>query len=1092
MKHLLRRAVLLCGSGVVCCMLTAGSSLAQTARTDSVGPARVLDQFDGITGWGTFPSDGVRLELQSTHGVTGRAMTMAYDFQGRAGYAIARKALAIGTPAGNWAISFRARGAMRPNTLEFKLVDRSGDNVWWYTIPEYRASSDWSTVVIRQRQVSFAWGPIGGGPPRDIANVEIVVTAGQGGRGSLSIDDLVFTPLPADVPASNALTVIASSNSAMAQDAGAITDADSSTVWQTVRSGEITIDFGGVRVYGGLVIDWAPGQHASRVIVDTSNAGATNTGARPREAGRLVGIRGGRSYLPIPDGSSRYLHLRIIDDANPRTGNPRIMAIRGISVRPLTFAATPTALMQSIGREAPRGHYPRSFRDEQTYWAVVGVSGGRSEALLSEDGQLEIAKRGPTLEPFLSIRGASGTSTLVDWSRATTVQSLHDGVRPIPSVEWRTGDITLRVTAFAAGTSAQSSSYARYRVINRGTARMAGTFWLALRPLQVNPPWQFLNTPGGAASVDSLSWNGSTLQVSGRFSARPVHVRPLTTGARVGVSTLDAGEAISWITRGEVPPINRVADPRSLASAVMAWSVNIAPGDSTDIVVTTPLDGSGDPARLAAGSARATRAAAARRLAQVAATWARDQDAVTMHLPASAPALGQAIKANLAWILINRDGPGIQPGSRSYERSWIRDGSLTAEALLRLGRATEARQFADWYAPFQYPNGKVPCCVDSRGADPVDEHDSHGELVHLAHEVWRYTGDRAFADRMWPHVRLAAQHLDSLRRTHLTPQYNTPALLPYRGLLPPSISHEGYSAKPMHSFWDDGFALVGFREAAAMAAALGHSSDARRIAGWRDAFGADLHASLRNTMTLHKIGYLPGSVELGDFDATSTTTLLTPGGELSRLPRAAVDSTFSRYFRAARARASADTSWNDYTPYEWRTVGSLLRLGRKAEALELVTQFMGDRRPAAWQQWAEVVWRDPRAPKFLGDMPHTWVGSDFIRSALDLFAYEREADSALVVGAGVAAEWVVPGDSVMVRGLRTPWGPLGYTMSRMGNVVTLRLDAGLRMPPGGLVIHTPLSQRITRARADGADVAVQDDGTVRLRRPARVLVLTHQ
>ena len=34
-------------------------------------------------------------------------------------------------------------------------------------------------------------------------------------------------------------------------------------------------------------------------------------------------------------------------------------------------------------------------------------------------------------------------------------------------------------------------------------------------------------------------------------------------------------------------------------------------------------------------------------------------------------------------------------------------------------------------------------------------------------------------------------------------------------------------------------------------------------------------------------------------------------------------------------------------------------------------------------------------------MSHGWVASDCIRSALDLFAYERESDSALVQAAGL-------------------------------------------------------------------------------------------
>jgi hypothetical protein len=67
-------------------------------------------------------------------------------------------------------------------------------------------------------------------------------------------------------------------------------------------------------------------------------------------------------------------------------------------------------------------------------------------------------------------------------------------------------------------------------------------------------------------------------------------------------------------------------------------------------------------------------------------------------------------------------------------------------------------------------------------------------------------------------------------------------------------------------------------------------------------------------------------------------------------------------------------------------VGSFVRLGWRDRAQDLTRWFMADRRPAAWNQWAEVVGRDARQPRFVGDMPHGWVASDFIRAALDLFA----------------------------------------------------------------------------------------------------------
>ena len=212
------------------------------------------------------------------------------------------------------------------------------------------------------------------------------------------------------------------------------------------------------------------------------------------------------------------------------------------------------------------------------------------------------------------------------------------------------------------------------------------------------------------------------------------------------------------------------------------------------------------------------------------------------------------------------------------------------------------------------------------------------------------------------------------------------------GLLPASISHEGYSAKPMHSYWDDFWGLRGYRDAAMLAQAMGERGDAAKLATQRDQFQRELLASLRLTANKHRIGYLAGAAELGDFDPTSTTIALSPGGLQERLPQDLLHGTFERYWHESVARRDGKREWNDYTPYELRNVAALVRLGWRERAHEVLDFFMNDRRPAAWNQWAEVVGRVAREPRFLGDMPHGWISSDYIRSALDLFAYERETD----------------------------------------------------------------------------------------------------
>jgi hypothetical protein len=292
----------------------------------------------------------------------------------------------------------------------------------------------------------------------------------------------------------------------------------------------------------------------------------------------------------------------------------------------------------------------------------------------------------------------------------------------------------------------------------------------------------------------------------------------------------------------------------------------------------------------------------------------------------------------------------------------------------------------------------------------------------------------------------------------------------FRGLMPASISHEGYSAKPMHSYWDDFWALAGYKSAVDIADALGKRDDAKRLAQSRDEFRGDLHDSVRRSVASHGIDYLPGCAELGDFDATSTTIALWPAGEQASLPQNLLHNTFEQYWQRFVARRES-TTWKDYTPYEWRTVGTFVRLGWRDRAQQAIDFFMHDRRPAEWNQWAEVVGRDARESRFVGDMPHGWVASDFIRSALDLFAYERESDRSLVIAAGIPADWI-DGEGIAIERLRTPYGNLSYTLKRDGETLRLDVSAGdMKLPKGGLVFAPPNGEEI-RIRSLPANVKV--------------------
>jgi hypothetical protein len=277
-------------------------------------------------------------------------------------------------------------------------------------------------------------------------------------------------------------------------------------------------------------------------------------------------------------------------------------------------------------------------------------------------------------------------------------------------------------------------------------------------------------------------------------------------------------------------------------------------------------------------------------------------------------------------------------------------------------------------------------------------------------------------------------------------------------------------------------------DAADAARWLGQMDDARQIVALRDAMRRDLHASIALVIAKRGIDYIPGSAEHGDFDPTSTAIAFDPCGEAWRLPRAALEGTFERYWAELETRLGGKPP-DAYTAYEVRNVSALLQLGWKERALALLGWLVTDQRTPPWRQWPEVSTGDPRTPRFLGDLPHGWVASSFVRTVRRLLAYEREQDGALVLCAGVPEAWVREAPGVRLRGLPTHFGPLDFSLQADG---ADRLNArfGDRChPPGGFVLESPFERPLRELRVDGTPHEPSHPRRVQLAAAPRTLVL---
>jgi hypothetical protein len=1042
-------------------------AIAPPAR--AAAPPLVLDDGGNASAWTAIASPSATAAIEAGDG----RFALDFDLGRGRNHAIARRALSVDLPA-DYMFVFEVASDAEPNTIEIKFV--SGENVWWRRLADVDLAHAWGagkTVRVSKPRIAFAWGPAGGGMPSHLDSIEIAVVAGKGGKGKVWIDEIRLEPREPGA-GSNPATVSVSSNSA---DAALLVDGDAATVW---RSGEgdatVTLDFHEAIEQGGLVLEHSDPGFSEVYVVE-----ASLDNSKWEEVRRIAHGNGGTDHLFLPEVWSRYLRVRF--ELPPR----RHAALAEIRVQPFEYSATVNGFFAAVAQLAPPGTFPRYFSGEQSYWTVVGAPGDNDEALVNEEGSVEVAAGAFTIEPFVWKDG------LRTWKDASTTVSLEDGELPIPTVVRRDGDLTLSITAFASGEAGASTLRMRYRLETTAPSARVRLF-LAIRPFQVLPPWQMLNRTGGATPIHQIDRLGSAVAIDDRT------IVTVTGSSRFGAATFEEGDITEYLRRGELPATTSAKDAFGYASAALAWDVVLKAGLPGEVWIAVPWTRkSSTDGRDLAGL-----------LASVRDDWRGRVARVPIELPGIAGDWAASLRSNLAYVLVNRDGDAIQPGSRTYERSWIRDGAMTSAALLELGLDEEVKGFLRWFAVHIGEDGYVPCCVDARGADPVPENDSYGEFIWAVAETWRFTRDQAFVEEMWPKVRAAAAHMSRLRSSRMTPDFEKGERRAYFGLLPESISHEGYSARPVHSYWDQAFALRGFADASMLAGVAGDAGAASRLAAERDSFARSLTESIRLTMQAHRLDFVPASVELGDFDPTSTAVSFLLGTQ-GVYPNDALLRSFDKYVGDLQSRGGAETPGVGYTAYELRNATALVLLGRKQQAIDMLAALVADQRPAAWNQWPEISWLRRTEPRFLGDVPHSWIGSTFVHAVRTLLVAEQGGEAivkegpggtaSLLVGAGIPLAWLGGDAAVRARSLPTWFGPLSVEIRAVAGdpakrrIATVLVEDGAPVegarsfmsPDGGILVAAPFGAEVETATVNGEAATLEGGGVRVTRLPATVV-----
>ncbi|MFH1367608.1 MAG: discoidin domain-containing protein [Elusimicrobiota bacterium] len=707
-------------------------------------------------------------------------------------------------------------------------------------------------------------------------------------------------------------------------------------------------------------------------------------------------------------------------------------------------ASNPKEFYQMTANMYSPGYFPLWLNDKQDYWTVVGTEDSFNESLLSSKGLIGSYTNGFSVIPFLYLN-----NELVNFTDADISLALEDNYLPIPSVTWKCKGVEYSEKLFGYGGKDNASTYIICTLKNLSSKAAAGKYILSVRPIEVNPPWMH----GGMTVISAINSkeNGNKIEINSNKGIIALS-KPDTFGAKA----FKDEDLLFGLIKGELSGKESVSDPAGSASAALSYEFSLAAGEEKEYLFILPLDGNINSAKIP------SREEFMRDYAQAKALWQKRLNMIEINIPE--PGIMDVLRSNIAYILIHRDGAALQPGSRSYERSWIRDGAFIQAALLRATEPEFAKQYLEWLAGTQTPDGEIPCILDSKTGKLVDyaknwrEYDASGEYVWAIYDYYSFTKDKEFLKKIFPTVEKALKFIEKLRAEMSDVRY---AGTPMFGILPKNQSHEGYLDNPQQSLFDDFLSLKAWKEAQPLAKIAGRAELIPWMLKEEDDFRNCLLKDISIVQNQKNIRYIPASIGLAEFDAIGMSIMLFPTFEYRYLDMDNITYMLNRYYQDEFYKRLTAKGPVEFSPYEIRGAQSFFMLGEKEKGLNLVRYVFKGLRPKEWNHWSEVIPRDPTAPVYLGDMPHSWIGSIYINVIRCMFVYEDDYDRQLVMGSGIDEKWL-EGNGISVKNLPTYYGKLSYSMKKEGGVIKVAFTGKLENPVNGFVLRNPANNKDIR------------------------------
>ena len=826
-------------------------------------------------------------------------------------------------------------------------------------------------------------------------------------------------------------------------------DGKDNTMWQAGKVGaySLKVDLRKEKPFSGIRIDWG-NNYATEFSLSISH-----DGKKWEKTNEIKDGTGKFDILACKLDTIRFMRL---DFKSSKNNLP--IQIREIRLRGPKEVLSPLVSYQIAAEKSKPGLYPDQLRRRQVYWTIIGMPENRKVSLFDEYGNVEPKAKGSSIMPYIFT-----DNKLISAFNVKISQQMADGYLPVPSVIWKWAGLKLEIDAVASGDYGKSMTFVRYKIINTTNKQQKGKLFLAIRPVQINPIWQY----GGLSPIHSIQFKKETGGQTININGEDLYIS-LSHADAFGAMPFNNGDIARELIKGKLPDEQNINHGGEYISGALEYEYDIKPGGFKTVVIAMPLHNIKSGLKRFAGK-NSTEIDAAFDIfkSQEQHFWQKQIHHKLFLLPDTN--IADMLDAQIGYILINADSVALQPGSRNYNRSWMRDGSQMAEALLYMGRNDVVRKFLNWYSERIYSDGLVPPVLNNdgtvnKGFGSNLEYDSQGEFIYAMLEYFYFSRDTVFLKNHYDKIKLALNFLVKLREKTLAPGYlkNKPARDRFVGILPPSISHEGYGT-PMHSYFDDFYALKGWKDGKIIAGILGDPATAAWAEKQYKLLRTSVKTSIEKTMEYKNIKYIPGCADKGDLDPTSTSVAFSPCDEADILPHKALSYMYGNYYKEVVNRTKPGFG-GGYTPYEIRNISAFIQMGKRDNALFLLHYFDSCSRPKNWNEFAEVVLANKRLGSYIGDMPHSWVGATYVTTVRDMVV--RESGNKLILFQGVPEEWVNKRKGIKLQNLPTHFGKLTLSAFAKDNTLTIKIDGNCK-PPKGYLLYWPFKGTPEKVIVDG-------------------------